>query len=554
MILKKCSFPIFIVTAVVAMIFFSCSNSERNAKQENPVLDKFLKKGENFFAVQKYDSAIFYFYKAKYICSSNEIDDLSYASYYIAEIQKIQCDFSGSEATATESLKINPNYKQNFSIYNTLGTNYLEQNDFKEAIKYYKLSYNEVNSKLKKCIVKNNIAYVYLESKQYSKAKAILETIVTHDSLIVSHEYYAKVLDNLGFAYFKLNQPQAIDFLNKSLKIRDSLQNDSESIASYIHLSEFYQNTNPSLAKDFAQKAYNAAAKINSPDDRIEALKFLINNSDTKEIRELSQRQMTINDSITNVRQKSKKYFSKIKYDFSLASKESEKQKSQKQLYLSLCIFILILFIVSYFAIRSRSKRKLLEATYDTETRISKKLHDELANDVFNVMTYADTQDLNNPTNKKLLLENLDKIYAQSRNISRENSQIDTSDNFELVLKDMLSTYNSTKIRVIIKNNTISTDWTKLKKESKIVIYRILQELMVNMRKYSHCSIVVIVFDIDNKGLVINYSDNGIGCPEMLKFKKGLQNAENSILAINGTITFETETNKGFKAKVRIPK
>jgi len=81
-----------------------------------------------------------------------------------------------------------------------------------------------------------------------------------------------------------------------------------------------------------------------------------------------------------------------------------------------------------------------------------------------------------------------------------------------------------------------------------------LQELMVNMRKHSSCSLVVIGFETYQKGIEINYSDNGIGCSELLKLKKGLQNAENRILSINGTITFETEKNKGFKAKVRIPK
>jgi signal transduction histidine kinase len=207
-----------------------------------------------------------------------------------------------------------------------------------------------------------------------------------------------------------------------------------------------------------------------------------------------------------------------------------------------------------FFTIRSKNRRKLQKATYDTETRISKKLHDELANDVFNAMTYADTQDLNNPTNKEFLLENLDKIYTQSRNISKENSQIDTGDNFEAVLKAMLSSYNSNNINVIIKNNTSSTDWLKLKKESKIVIYRTLQELMVNMRKHSRCSLVVIGFETYKKGVEINYSDNGIGCSDLLNLKKGLQNAENRILSINGTITFETETNKGFKAKLKIPK
>lgn len=549
MILKKCSFPIFIIIAIAVLFLFSCKNKEENV---NPQFEKLFDKANSLYKIQKLDSAIFYYYKAKSVSAPDELDDQSIALYFIAEIQQKQCDFSGSEETATESLKINPSFSKNYSFFNLLGLNYQEQNDFKEAIKYYNLSLNESKTKLEKCIIKNNIAYVHLESKQYSKAKAILESIVTHDSLIADKVNYAKVLDNLGFAYFKLNQPQAIDYLNQSLKIRDSLQNDSESIASYMHLSEYYQNTNSSRAEDFAQKAYNAATTINSPDDRLEALKFLINNSDTKEIRELSQRQMKINDSIRNVRQNAKNHFAKIKYDFSIASKESEKQKSQKQLYLSLFIFISVLSLVSFFAIRSRNKRKLLEATYETETRISKKLHDELANDVFNAMTFADTQNLEDEAKKEFLVENLDKIYNQARNISKENSPIDTSDNFGQVLKDMLSSYNSKNVNVIIKENKV--DWSTIKKESKIVCYRTLQELMVNMKKHSECTIVVINIENLKNHLEINYSDNGKGCSELLKFKKGLQNVENRIFSINGTITFETETNKGFKSKIKIPK
>ena len=74
------------------------------------------------------------------------------------------------------------------------------------------------------------------------------------------------------------------------------------------------------------------------------------------------------------------------------------------------------------------------------------------------------------------------------------------------------------------------------------------------MKKHSQCSLVVIGFENKKRNIEINYSDNGIGCPERINYKKGLQNAENRILAIKGTITFETETNKGFKAKMIIPK
>ncbi|HCQ12816.1 hypothetical protein [Flavobacterium sp.] len=550
MILKRYNFPIFFIMAFA--VLFSCKKEEASNKKEKPQFEKLLDKAYSYYENQKFDSAIVYYYKAKLVCTPDELDNISFALYYIATIQKAQCDFSGSESTATESLKINPNYSQNFSFYNLLGLNYLELNDFQEAIKYYNLSYKEVKSQIEKCVIKNNIAYVYLESKQFSKAKVILESIVKHDSLVANKKNYAKVLDNLGFAYFKLNKTQAITYLNKSLKIRDSLQNDSESIASHIHLSEYYLNSNPTLAEDFAQKAYNSATAINSPDDRIEAIKFQIASGNSNDVKKLALKQMSISDSINKIRQASKNQFAKFKFDNSIALKESEKQKTQKQLYIILFFFASTILLVIFFTIRSRNRRKLKTISYETETRISKRLHDELANDVFNALTYAETQDLQDSAKKEQLLENLDAIYTRTRNIAKENSDIDTGSNFQDNLQSMIASYISNDVNVLIQNqNTIN--WLSVKKEVKIAVYRTLQELLVNMKKHSQCSVVAIRFENTKKEIIINYSDNGIGTSEMLKFKNGLQNAENRILAIKGTLTFETESGKGFKAQIIVP-
>jgi len=91
--------------------------------------------------------------------------------------------------------------------------------------------------------------------------------------------------------------------------------------------------------------------------------------------------------------------------------------------------------------------------------KLPKKLHDELANNVFHSMTFAETQDLTIPEKRELLLDELDKIYAQVRNISKENSPIDTGEKFFKNLIDMLSDFNSNSVKVIINNNYI--DWEK---------------------------------------------------------------------------------------------
>jgi len=550
MIAKKLHFPICIIWILSFLV--SCQN-QNDKKIENKVYDALIEKASNYNTNQKYDSAFYYYYKAKEACSTNEKDRIAYALFNLAGIQQKHGDFAESEATATKIIALNPSKSYIYCTYNLLGLGYLEQYNYQSAINYFNLASKTTVNQSEKLVYNNNIGYALLESKKYTQAQQLLTKTIQNKLLITDKSNYARVLDNLGFTYFKMNNPKAIDYLKQSFKIRDSLKNDYELIASFVHLSEYYQKSNQALAREYATKAYQAATRSNSPDDRLEALKLLITNSDTNEIKSLALKQIHISDSITIVRQTAKTQFAKIKYDASLALKESENQKTQKQLYLSLAVFITSLSLVLFIAIRSRNKRKLQIIGYETETRIAKKLHDELANDVFNTMTFADTQNLTDPIKKELLLENLDKIYTQARNISKENNQIDTDENFEQILKEMLSGYSSSQVNVIInKINTI--EWLKLKKESKIAMYRTLQELMVNMKKHSQCSLVLIGFENLKNTIEINYSDNGIGCADVLKFKKGLQNAENRIFTLKGSIIFESEPNKGFKAKVIIQK
>ena len=279
----------------------------------------------------------------------------------------------------------------------------------------------------------------------------------------------------------------------------------------------------------------------------------MIASSDANQIKKLSQLQFKISDSINKVRQIAKNEFSKIKYDSKKATTEAVKYKNQNSLLYALVGLLILVGILLYFLYKSRNKQKLQKIAYQTETRISKKLHDELANDVYNAMIFAENQDLTSNENKEFLLDSLDTIYARTRNIAKENSDIDTGIEFQENLTSMISSYNSDKVNVIIQNiNAIN--WESLKKDVKISIFRVVQELLVNMKKHSQCSLVIIGFDSKLSTIEITYKDNGIGSAEMLKFKNGLLNVENRIKGVKGSITFETEINKGFKATLIAPK
>lgn len=531
-------------------------------KQENLFSTKYdtlIDKGKESLKKEDYNKAYYYFYKANESCYETEKDRKLYALNMMADIQNKQSDFIGVEKTVTDALAIKENSTYSPGLYVLLAIAYEERGDYENALKYYHLNLRENKKANNILIIKNNIAVVYLEKKEYRKAATILEPLLSNDTLNDDLKEYAKIMDNLGYAYFKMKDVRALPYLNKALHIRDSLKEDYERTASLMHLSEFHLNDNPKLSNDYAFKAYQAATKVKSPDDRLEALDFLIKNATGNDFKPYYLIHSKLNDSISKVRLNAKTEFAKIKYDnekaldeSAKASKDAELQKTQKYIYILLIILIIGIGTYILSAFRKKSREKMKTVSYETETRIAKKIHDELANDVFNALTYADTQNLSDPEKKETLIENLDIIYARARNLSHENDEIDTGENYPKHLTDLLIQYDSYNVSVII-NNLQSVQWNSIKKEIKITLYRIIQELMVNMKKHSDCTAVVIGFTDHKSKIEIQYSDNGKGT-EMLKSKKGLQNAENRIDALKGKITFDIGTGKGFKAIVEIPK
>ena len=545
-------FP-FLIGVSLGMLLGSCRKVKDEKEITNPVYQEAYSKAKVFDSIGQSDSAYFYYNKAKLSCSSHEVRRKTFVLVMMSQIQNQFGDYSGSQENCTEAFKIIGNdTSYHSSLYNLLGISYEGTFDYEKALAIYNEVLKNTTKESEKIVLLNNIAVVHLEQQQFAKAVSVLEPLLNKKTLVTNPRDKARVMDNLGYAYCKLQNPKALAFLKESLSIRDSLKNDFDTTASLMHLSEYYLKQNLQLSNDYALKAYEAATRVNNPDDRIEALDFLIKNANSNEFKKYYFIHSALNDSITKVRQTAKNDFAKIKYDSKKTTQDLELQKTKNYLYLAIIVLISGLASLLIAMIRKRNLEKLKTISYETETRISKRIHDELANDVFNALTFAETQNLQDPNNKEALLENLDTIYSRTRNISNENSEIDTGKDYPKHLVQLLSQYESNSVNVIIHKIT-SVDWDVAKKEVKIALYRVLQELMVNMKKHSHCDVVVLRFENQKSKIEVHYSDNGKGV-KMLKSKKGLQNAENRILAIKGTITFDFETATGFKVKIEIPK
>lgn len=538
---------------VFGFLFVSCEPKETTSAP----LDAHLKIAESLYNSNKQnESYVYYNTSLDFNLANDNHKRASYCLLQMANIEHSESDYIHSEISATRAIALfdeHTSVAYQTNALNVLGQNYTQLSNFEDALKVYHQVLRIDPDELTACITKNNIAYVYSKMGNYQAAIALLSSIENNKVLAQNPLHYARVLHNKGYYLYHVNDTNALSYLLKGLKIREQQQDDSQTVSSYMRLAAFYETTHPEDAYAWAQKAYAAATKASIADDRLEALDLLYKTTTDVTLKNKYYADFfTINDSLNKSRQKAKNQFAKIKFD---AEKEVAKRKeyqAKMYLYIILLLCSILLFFLMYRFTLRKNRKKIKETVYLTETRIAKKLHDELANDVHNTIAFAETQDLEQPMNKETLLENLDTIYHRTRNISNENKDIDTGELYLEKLKAMLATYNSSDRNVIV--NMDAFNHLKTSKEVKVIVYRVLQELMVNMKKHSHCSLASISIKSNKNSLQINYSDNGIGTDNLLNLKNGLQNAENRILSIHGIINFDTAPGKGFKVKIEIPK
>ncbi len=516
-------------------------------------------KGYYLAIAYKKDSAYFYYKTANEIYRNlNDSLMIGQTLIHLAILESDLGDYTSSDITAIEALKMIP--KDHFddltSVYNCLAISSRKQEDFKEALYWYDKAIAISTNKNNTIKYLQNKANTYRGLKAYTNAINILDSLTNLD--IKSIKTKARILDNLAYTKWLNGDTSVIKDLEAALKMRQTEQDTWGLIASYAHLSEVYKKENPTKALGYAKEMHRMAIKSNSPQDQLEALNKIITLDNSKKLKDFYARYLRINDSLNTAKNKAKNKYAKLKFDSEKNREDNLQLKitnSEKELALqkektfnivgSLASgFTLLLFLVFIYYRKQQHKQEKRAEVYQTETRIAKKIHDEVANNVVNIMNRV--QYVEEP--KENLLDDLEKVYLLTRNISHQNKAIETGENYTIALKSLLTNFNSTTTTIILKN-IASVGLENLSETKQIEIYRVLQELLVNMQKHSKAKLVALSFEKKNGNISIMYSDNGVGVDlNSLELKNGLVNMETRIKSINGIITFTSTLNKGFKA------
>ena len=518
----------------------------------------------NFKKMAKLDSAYSYFNSSKnFFQNIKDSSNVGSALLSLGLIQKNKGDYFGAKESLTEAeayFKNKIDFKLIASTYNELATNNRKLLNYDDAVSYYQKAINSSKSPSDILIYKNNLATAYLDIHEHEKALQILSKI-SLDSVLKNRDIQrARILDNLTYAKWisgkKIDQNEFL----QPLLTRKNKNDKRGQIASYTHLGEYFLKTSSKKAERYLDTVIQISKQLKIPKAEQDALKFLMDlqPNDAK----IRNRYILLQDSLYQVGLKVKTQFAKMKYDdeqkqLSILKLEAERerkntelanQRTQKTLWLSLSGFLVLGGISAFYGLRQRHKKEKLQEVYETEKRISKKVHDELANDIYGVMTRMEHS---KTFQKENTLDSLEDIYKRTRDISHETGSIDTQ-NFQDELKKLLSQFRNDDITIAVKGfSTIK--WGGISGEKKIALYRILNELLVNMKKHSAATLVSITFENSKKILEIDYSDNGKGVKKSFQKGAGLSNTENRIKNIDGTFSFESELGKGVRIKCAFP-
>lgn len=502
------------------------------------------------------DSAFVYF--SRVATNTNHKLYIAQALYYMGVIQSDAGDYFGSNETLLKSLEnLDERNKDHYptisSTYNTLGTNNLNLKIYPTAIECFdrSLQFAEHDTDV---VTLANKAVAYEKMKMYRQAESIYFSIIQKSKYDM--EVYARILSNLAKCQWLQDSTYPVlPTFYEALQIREDSNYKWGLNASYAHLSDYYTLSKPDSALIYAEKMFAIAHELKSPDDQLEALDKLIQISPPTLSKQYFLRYRYLNDSIQTARSAAKNQFAFVRYEAQKNKAETlrlQRNNAQKEtlLYVTGSVFLAAIAIAIIWY-RKRQQRLALEAENmirEQQLKTSKKVHDVVANSIYRIMTEIEHKD---SVEKEPLLDKLEEVYEQSRDISYEPIEKNYHD-FHKTISELLLAFATPTTKVLIVGNQKDL-WTGLSERVKKELEQVLQELMINMKKHSEAQNVVVKFCQEDGLIKMQYTDDGIAIPATLKFGNGLLNTENRIMAIGGRIIFDTELRSGLKIDIFIP-
>lgn len=486
-----------------------------------------------------------------YYSKKNDFSNISKSLIVQANAQKNRGDFLGAESTLVEALKMmKENDESLYALYDTMANLKLNQNQYPQAIEWYDKALSvKIESEQNRLSILNNKSVAVYKSGKYKQALNILQKL--NLSSLSDLNLKNRIKDNIEYIkWLDNNNTDAQTNIENILKLK--LENNDlwGANSSYAHLAEINKKSNPEKSLYYAKKMLDIAQINKSPEDRLEALEKIIYVDKPADINNHFRIYKNLSDSIQASRNDYTNKFAFIKYENTKVKAEKAEKEIQllwQYILSGLLIGLLVIIIILYKKRQKKLEQEKEIEVKNTQLKMSKKVHDVVANGIYQVMTKIENQE---DFDRDKALDELEFVYEKSRDISYD--KIGEEKEFSKVISELIASFNNDTVKTFTAGNSPAI-WESVSPTVKEEVYQMVRELMVNMKKHSRASHVAVKFEKINNVVEIQYKDNGIGIPGDLVYKNGLRNAASRIKTINGTLTFETKIEKGLKVNLSFP-
>lgn len=208
-----------------------------------------------------------------------------------------------------------------------------------------------------------------------------------------------------------------------------------------------------------------------------------------------------------------------------------------------------------------RFQKQINEATIlgqeKEKEEIGKELHDNVNQILTSIKLYLDLAIIDEEMKEKLIEKCRDNVSLAIEEIRRiSHSLIPPSlgeDRLLDAIKDMVEEMNVSgkfKTHLSIKE----FDESILDDNKKIMLFRIVQEQMNNIIKYSEAKEVFINFEMLSDKLMLTIADNGVGFDPKQKSKGiGLRNVESRVSYYSGELNIHSAVGQGTSLRILLP-
>ncbi|RAW02348.1 tetratricopeptide repeat-containing sensor histidine kinase [Pseudochryseolinea flava] len=497
------------------------------------------------------------------------------------------------------------------ALNNNIGNLYDEQGHSEKAISYYEEALRLNPEKRYKVPFLQNIAKAKVDLKQYDAAiaryrESIAVSTELKDSQGVSAGYdgmalvyfsqgkYAESLEN-SFAALKIHKASSwmtgqIETLNRIGLCYLNLSQASHAIDNFQHALRLAQKNqyanqhliNANLAFAFEQlndyrRAYNHFVAFKTREDSLEAI------GKAEAMEELLAKYEADKQAQKIVLLQREKELQDLK----LHKQESALEKSRltRDLILLAALLIIVLFVVLLILYRQRMRNRIqagertealnrqrtlelirehemktiianIEGRDKERLRISQELHDGVAGSLagikLQIRKVSDT--LQTPDLEKII-RNVDSVYDEVRMISHNLSPYKV---LNTAFIDLIKSH----LKQVSEDANLEMDFithpeeklNKLPDQIKIEVFRIIQELMVNIVRHARAKSVEVQFTMNDESINLIVEDSGKGFDvEKVNYGVGLNSIRRRVTDIQGTLHIESVPGRGTIVNIDIP-